>query len=277
MKKIFFLSALAMTVCAINAQNNGSCPSWLEFRIPNDIGNANHLEIELWLHNNSQNLNGFNVEISLLDERAQWLIVDEDNNKYFTAAGYGKNILARWEGITDEEREADLEQHCVVESALRSNGDLCIIEVLSTIDCKFFPTTLAEDSYANVYDEGIPVGRFAIDVSNFDNGLYNWGLGVPCCENNKYSFSYTGGVEGTRAWAPDEGLYYPIYKWGEYASFYYIPENYDAINEIDTVKKVTSVKYYNLAGVESAEPFSGVNIEVTTYSDSSTTTKKVLK
>lgn len=276
MKKIFFLSALAMTVCAINAQNNVSCPSWLGLRIPNEIGNANHLEIELILHNNSQNLNGFNIEISL-DSQAQWVIVDEDNNKYFTAAGYGKNILARWEGITDEEREADLEQHCVIESALRSNGDLTIVEFLSTIDCKFFPTTLAEDSYGNVYDEGIPVGRFAIDVSNFDSGWNYWGLAAPAYDVQKYSFSYTGGVEGTRAWAPDEGFYYPIYKWGKYASFYYIPENYDALEEIDTVKKITSIKYYNLAGVESAEPFSGVNIEVTTYSNGSTTTKKVLK
>ena len=275
MKKIFLFFTLAMAACAINAQNNGSCPSWLELRIPKDIGNANHLEIELWLHNSSQNLNGFVVTLSL-DERAQWLIVDEENNKYFTATGYGKNILARWEGVTDEEREADLLQRCDIRSALRSNGDLYILEILSTTDCKFFPTT-SEDSYGNEYNTGIPVGRFAIDVSNFDDG-WNWysGLSAPGDDVQKYSFSYTGGVEGTRAWA-SEGFSYDIYKWGNYASFHYFPENYDAIEEIENAKNVASVKYYNLAGVESAEPFSGVNIEVTTYSDGSTTTKKVLK
>ena len=43
-------------------------------------------------------------------------------------------------------------------------------------------------------------------------------------------------------------------------------------------KTVASVKYYNLQGVASAEPFSGVNIVVTTYSDGShKTVKKVIK
>lgn len=43
-------------------------------------------------------------------------------------------------------------------------------------------------------------------------------------------------------------------------------------------KTVASVKYYNLQGVASEEPFSGVNIVVTTYSDGShKTAKKVVK
>ncbi len=35
--------------------------------------------------------------------------------------------------------------------------------------------------------------------------------------------------------------------------------------------------YYNLAGVESAEPFKGVNLKVTTYTDGSRTTEKIIK
>jgi hypothetical protein len=35
--------------------------------------------------------------------------------------------------------------------------------------------------------------------------------------------------------------------------------------------------YYNLAGVESAEPFKGVNIKVTTYCDGTRSSEKVLK
>ena len=42
-------------------------------------------------------------------------------------------------------------------------------------------------------------------------------------------------------------------------------------------KRVDSVRYYNLAGVENAEPLPGVNIKVTTYSDGSRTSEKVLR
>lgn len=42
-------------------------------------------------------------------------------------------------------------------------------------------------------------------------------------------------------------------------------------------KTVNSVKYYNIAGMESNVPFEGVNIEVTTYNDGTTHTSKVIK
>jgi len=42
-------------------------------------------------------------------------------------------------------------------------------------------------------------------------------------------------------------------------------------------KQVKSVKYYNVAGMESNEAFDGVNIMVTTYNDGTTSTAKVLK
>lgn len=50
-----------------------------------------------------------------------------------------------------------------------------------------------------------------------------------------------------------------------------------AISTVGVNGMVESVKYYNVAGVESNEPFEGVNIVVTRYSDGSTTTTKVLK
>jgi hypothetical protein len=40
-----------------------------------------------------------------------------------------------------------------------------------------------------------------------------------------------------------------------------------AITTVEGDKQVASVRYYNLAGVESSEPFKGVNVKVTTYSD----------
>ena len=44
-----------------------------------------------------------------------------------------------------------------------------------------------------------------------------------------------------------------------------------------TEKEVQSVKYFNLLGVESAEPFQGVNVVVTTYSDGTKSAQKVVK
>jgi len=44
-----------------------------------------------------------------------------------------------------------------------------------------------------------------------------------------------------------------------------------------TDKTVAGVKYYNLAGIESERPFEGVNIIVTTYTDGSRSSSKVLK
>lgn len=54
-------------------------------------------------------------------------------------------------------------------------------------------------------------------------------------------------------------------------------ENTTAVEELNANKTISSVAYYNLAGQLSAQPVDGVNIVVTTYSDGSTTTAKVIK
>ena len=54
-------------------------------------------------------------------------------------------------------------------------------------------------------------------------------------------------------------------------------QNWTSVEELDAARTVSSVVYYNLAGQQSAQPVSGVNIVVTTYSDGSTTTAKVIK
>ena len=50
-----------------------------------------------------------------------------------------------------------------------------------------------------------------------------------------------------------------------------------AVKDVTTAKAVKSVKYYNVAGMESAEPFDGVNIVVTNYTDGTKSTTKVIK
>lgn len=49
-----------------------------------------------------------------------------------------------------------------------------------------------------------------------------------------------------------------------------------AVNELNAGKTVSSVKYFNLAGQEMAQP-SGLTIQLTTYSDGTTTATKVIK
>ena len=49
------------------------------------------------------------------------------------------------------------------------------------------------------------------------------------------------------------------------------------INEVIGHKEVASVRYVNVAGQESDTPFDGLNIIVTTYTDGTTTTAKVIK
>ena len=50
-----------------------------------------------------------------------------------------------------------------------------------------------------------------------------------------------------------------------------------AITAVSIDKQVARVRYFNLAGVESAEPQQGVNIKVTTYSDGTRSSEKVIK
>lgn len=49
-----------------------------------------------------------------------------------------------------------------------------------------------------------------------------------------------------------------------------------AVNDLNA-RQVVSVKYYNVAGIESDKPFDGVNIVVTRYSDGSVVTRKEVK
>ena len=49
------------------------------------------------------------------------------------------------------------------------------------------------------------------------------------------------------------------------------------VTDVNTSKQVAGVKYYNLAGVEGTKPFDGVNVVVTTYTDGTNATTKVIK
>lgn len=49
------------------------------------------------------------------------------------------------------------------------------------------------------------------------------------------------------------------------------------VADVNAAKAVSSISYYNLAGQQSAQPFEGVNVVKTTYTDGTTTVSKVVK
>ena len=53
--------------------------------------------------------------------------------------------------------------------------------------------------------------------------------------------------------------------------------NPTAVNEMTTGKAIASVNYFNLAGQQMNEPAAGVNLVVTTYTDGTRTTSKIIK
>lgn len=50
-----------------------------------------------------------------------------------------------------------------------------------------------------------------------------------------------------------------------------------AVRELSTDKTIDSVRYFNIMGMESEQPFHGINIVVTRYTDGTTSTAKVLR
>ncbi|MDY4684752.1 MAG: hypothetical protein SO364_00005, partial [Sodaliphilus sp.] len=49
------------------------------------------------------------------------------------------------------------------------------------------------------------------------------------------------------------------------------------VEDVDAEKTVAGVTYYNLLGVSSDSPFEGVNVVVTTYTDGTKSSKKIVK
>lgn len=55
------------------------------------------------------------------------------------------------------------------------------------------------------------------------------------------------------------------------------PDISTGVEDVDAEKTVSGVTYYNLLGVSSDRPFEGVNVVVTTYTDGTKSSKKILK
>ncbi len=243
MKKIFTLFAAAtLGLCAF-AQMPETCPSELGLQVLNGENPA-QVEVELTLINSSLNLNGFNTELELNNEN---VIFKKVSRKAFTAAGYANVILARLDDATDEEREELLLEFCDVQSNIKTNGNLVIIELLKTNDCRFFP----------VLETNTAIGKFWMDWSGLAKDGEN--LCSIIAENvpSRYSFSYTGGVEGTRAWTPDAPLWFDM----EMVDGIVREKVPDAISTINADKNVDN-RIFDLQGRElQSVPEHGIYIQ----------------
>lgn len=189
MKKIFTLFAAAMLGLCAFAQMPETCPSELRLSVLNGE-DPSQVEIELQLINSSLYLNGFFVRF-YQDENVQWKSV---NDNYFTAEGYANVNLARWEGVTDEEREAALNSMCDIYSGVNGfgGGELAIFEVLSTYDCLFFP----------VLEEPTGIGKFYLDMSGCEDGRYE----IIAFKDWDCNFYYLDPVYGSYQMIPDEHI-----------------------------------------------------------------------
>jgi flagellum-specific peptidoglycan hydrolase FlgJ len=49
------------------------------------------------------------------------------------------------------------------------------------------------------------------------------------------------------------------------------------VKQVETSKNIARNKFYNVQGIETAQPQKGVNIQVTEYTDGSKKTVKILK
>ena len=201
MKKIFTLFAAAMLGLCAFAQMPETCPSEISFAVRNGAQtNLSAAQIQLMLTNSSENLNGFNIELESNNENCTF-------NNAFVTKTYAPVILQLWTGttmvenedgdleeveITDQVRRDLLTTRCDIKFNVKENGHLVLIELLSTIDCRFFP----------ILETPTAVGHFTINWPVTAKAGEEATITAPT-EPERYSFSYTGGVEGTRAWTPD--------------------------------------------------------------------------
>ena len=244
MKKIFTLFAVALVGLCAFAQDDQPCPSKLAFVPVAEEQDANRVELELTLvYNNSDNLNGFNMETTKTG--GQWVnLGNVIIPSYFVATDYAANILGNL-GLSQEDAAQYLTQLCDVMSSVKENGNLVIIEILKTNTCRFFPRV----------EEGSPlaIGKFAIDLSGEEDGEYTIQADA---DPTKLSFSYTGGPEGTRAWTTDDPVTVVLQKAGDKVTR--VPE---AISTISTDKPVDN-RIFDLQGRElSRIPESGIYIQ----------------
>lgn len=131
------------------------------------------------------------------------------------------------------------------------------------------------DGYMDVFH--LPSHKGSVNVQEFEASFYV-DYSLNSVDNPELK---DGEVYSFEALVKEETV--PSHVIGASTKFMVYPLNLDAnkvatgVNDVNSAKEVKGVSYFNMMGVESAQPFDGVNIMVTTYTDGTQSAAKVLR
>ena len=160
-----------------------------------------------------------------------------------------------------------------------------LIYDFNDISCPYVDDLMTGEPVVSTYDYGdYSVNNYTIPT----NALFDFSLDEIFCDFqvregigtlhdvfiNPWPVYPTNGSKFNLAWVEENGEI--IFKGGFYEKAKGLNTSIVATH-FDASKQVASVRYYNLAGVESNEPFKGMNIRVTTYTDGTRHTEKVVR
>ena len=242
----------------------------------------------------------FNINGNKQEEYAQnnWMLVSLPVELYNQVNE--KNTVTSITGTLTEKTNVAMEATKVVFENVTNYFDpntYCPINFLGASSVKgnnpaytssyYFATPKANE-YANVvwavYDEYmdvffLPSHKGSVNVQEFKAGfLVDYSL------NSVDNPALTDGdVYSFEALVKEETLPSSSNIENASAKFVVYPLDLDAnkvatgVNDVNSAKEVKGVSYFNMMGVESAQPFDGVNIMVTTYTDGTQSAAKVLR
>jgi len=243
MKKIFTLFAAALVgVCAF-AQTTKLV------YVAEEGTDPAMAKILVNVENSRDNLN--TIQQGIVPQEGVTFVKSGTGMKKAYFFGNGAYILAMYPDVTDDDRNTYLTDFADVMSNV-NNGNLIIVTGLKTQDCYVYPAYDGNLGYFTVDVSAMPDGDIQIGTLSADPNLSTYGT----------ADAQSNAVEETPIM---------IHKDGNNIS------PVTGISVVDAVKNVTSVKYYNLQGIESATPFDGVNIMVKTFEDGTKATSKVVK
>ena len=131
------------------------------------------------------------------------------------------------------------------------------------------------DGYMDVFH--LPSHKGSVNVQEFEASFYV-DYSLNSVDNPELK---DGEVYSFEALVKEETV--PSHVIGASTKFMVYPLNLDAnkvatgVNDVNSAKEVKGVSYFNMMGVESAQPFDGVNIMVTTYTDGTQSATKVFR
>lgn len=240
----------------------------------------------------------FNINGNKQEEYAQnnWMLVSLPVELYNQVNE--KNTVTSITGTLTEKTNVAMEATKVVFENVTNDftpNTYCPINIVGASSVKgnnpaytssyYFATPKANE-YANVvwasYDDymgvfHLPSHKGSVNIQEFEASFY-----VDYSLNSVDNPALTDGdVYSFEALVKEETV--PSHVIGASTKFVVYPLDLDAtkvatgVNDVNSAKEVKGVSYFNMMGVESAQPFDGVNIMVTTYTDGTSSATKVVR